>query len=129
MGCHADMSVCNVKPLIPHCYRIKLGFTWVFIISLFFALKHRMCVHLRTASRLPTIYVWNKNNMKNIQIFQHKNFIFTDLKIAAYVNTFEIWYWHVCVMLKCRSVWLYTYKQWRIQRGSLDPPFETKLFH
>ena len=43
---------CNVHPLTPHfyIYALKLGFTWVFIFSLFFALKHRSWVIVRTAT-------------------------------------------------------------------------------
>ena len=38
---------CNVYPLTPHFYIVKLGFTVVYIVFLIFALKHR----------IPTIYV------------------------------------------------------------------------
>ena len=46
---HQDnMSVCFI-PLTPHFYKVKLGFTGVFIF-LIFALKHRLWVLVRTAS-------------------------------------------------------------------------------
>ena len=41
---------CNVYPLTPHFYIVKLGFTGVFIFFLIFALKHRSWVLVRTAS-------------------------------------------------------------------------------
>ena len=79
---------CNVDPLHPTF--IEYGgiyrgrhiryFERYFLI---FALKHRLCVHLRIASRVPTIYVLSKNK-KNIKNFQRKNVIFTALKIAVY---------------------------------------------
>ena len=54
---------CNVDPLTPHFYIVKLGFTWIYII---FALKHRLWVLVKTASMkmfldVPTIYVLSKN--------------------------------------------------------------------
>ena len=69
---------CNEHPLTPHFYIVKLGFTGVYIIFLFFALKHRLWVLVRTAS-IPTIYVLSKN-MKIVKIFRLKIVIFTALK-------------------------------------------------
>ena len=40
----------NFDPLKPHFYIVKLGFTGVHIIFLIFAPKHRLWVHVRTAS-------------------------------------------------------------------------------
>ena len=40
-------SPCYEYPLTPHFYIVKLGFTGVYLI---FALKHRLWVHVRTAS-------------------------------------------------------------------------------
>ena len=40
----------NFDPLKPHFYVVKLGFTWVYIISLISAQKHRLWVLVRTAS-------------------------------------------------------------------------------
>ena len=70
----------NFDPLKPHFYIVKLGFTGVYIIFLISAHKHRLWVHVRTASlrrfqRVPTIYVWSRNT-KNIRIFFLKIFIF-----------------------------------------------------
>ena len=39
---------CDIYPLTPHFYIVKLGFTGVFIF-LIFALKHRLWVNGRTA--------------------------------------------------------------------------------
>ena len=35
---------CNLHPLTPHFYILKLGFTGVYIFFLIFALKHRLWV-------------------------------------------------------------------------------------
>ena len=40
----------NFDPLKPHFYTVKLGFTWVCIIFLISAQKHRLWVLIRTAS-------------------------------------------------------------------------------
>ena len=40
----------NFDPLKPHFYIVKLGFTWVYIIFLISAQKHRLWVFVRTAS-------------------------------------------------------------------------------
>ena len=40
----------NFDPLKPHFYKVKLGFTGVYIISLISAQKHRLWVLVRTAS-------------------------------------------------------------------------------
>ena len=40
----------NVDPLKPHFYVVKLAFTGVYIIFLISAQKHRLWVHVRTAS-------------------------------------------------------------------------------
>ena len=42
--------LCVLYPLTPHFYIVKLGFTGVYIGFLFFALKHRLWVLIRTAS-------------------------------------------------------------------------------
>ena len=41
---------CNIYPLTPHFYIVKLGFTGVYIFVLIFALKHRLWVLVRAAS-------------------------------------------------------------------------------
>ena len=43
-------SPCNEHPLTSHFYIVKLGFTGVYMIFLFFALKQRLWVLVRTAS-------------------------------------------------------------------------------
>ena len=66
----------NFDPLKPHFCIVKLGFTGVYIIFLISAQKHRLWVLVRTAfERVPTIYVLSRN-MKNIEIFYLKIFIF-----------------------------------------------------
>ena len=61
---------CNVDPLTPHYFKVKLGFTGVYMIFLIFALK-----------REPTIHVLSKSK-KNITFFPPKIVIFTAFKIA-----------------------------------------------
>ena len=60
----------------------------IFVIS---AQKHRLWVLIRTASRVPTIYVLSRN-MKNISIFYLKNCHFLVVKFSVYLNR------HVFVM-------------------------------
>ena len=59
---------CNVHPLSPHFYIVKLGFTGVYIFFLIFALKHRVWVLVRTARRFLTC-THNLCFSKNINIF------------------------------------------------------------
>ena len=86
---------CNVYPLTPHFYIVKLGFTGVFIFF-DFTLKHRLWVLVRTASvrrfkRVPTIYVLSKN--KNIiKNFHLKIIFFTAVKYCCILHG------RVCVM-------------------------------
>ena len=51
---------CDLYPLTPHFYIVKLGFTRVFIFFLIFALKHRLWVLI--FERVPKIYVLSKNS-------------------------------------------------------------------
>ena len=46
-----DMQTCpcNVDPVTPHLYIVKLGFTGVYIFFLIFSLKHRFWVLVRIA--------------------------------------------------------------------------------
>ena len=44
--------LCNIDPLTPHFHIVKLEFTWVYIIFLIFALKHRLWVLIRTEAVL-----------------------------------------------------------------------------
>ena len=41
--------LCNLDPLKLHFYKVKTGFTRVYIIFLIFALNHRFWVFIRTA--------------------------------------------------------------------------------
>ena len=61
------MSVICVPPKTPLLYS-KTGVCRVIPIFLIFAPKHRLCVHVRTASNDPTNCVLSKNkeNIKNV---------------------------------------------------------------
>ena len=79
---------CNEHPLAPHFYMVKVGLTGVYMFYLFFALKHRSWVLIRTASvrwflRVPTIYVLSKIN-KNIT-FSSENYHFYNREILQYI--------------------------------------------
>ena len=51
VGHHVRITYpCDLYPLTPHLYIVKLGCTGVYIFFLFFALKHRLWVLIRTAS-------------------------------------------------------------------------------
>ena len=100
----------SFDPLKPHFYKVKLGFTgvyiiflisaqkhrlWVlvrtasltgvYIVFLISAQKHRLLVLVRTASSSTTIYVLSRN-MKNIRNFYLKIFIFFVGKFSVYLN-------------------------------------------
>ena len=73
------MKTClySFDPLKPNFYRVKLGFTGVYIIFLISAQKHRLCVCIRTASPrwfqlVPTMF-WAKI-LKKIRVFLSENF-------------------------------------------------------
>ena len=88
--CITKTYLCNVDPLKPYFYIVKLGFTGVHIIFLILLKKHRLWVLVRTASsgrfyRVPTIYVLSRN-MKNIRIFCLKIFLFLVVKSSIYTN-------------------------------------------
>ena len=80
---------CNVHPITPHFYIIKLGLTRVYIF-LIFALKHRLCVLVRTPSMRwcgSNVYpqsMFRAKTMKNIIFFHRKLSIIQTFKIAAY---------------------------------------------
>ena len=81
-------SPCNIYPLKPHFYTVKLGFAGVYLFFEFLAQKHRLWVLVRTASarrfyRVPTIYVLNKNK-KNINFFLMKFQFLQVKKISIY---------------------------------------------
>ena len=86
-------SLCNVDPLTPHFYIVKLGFTGVYIF-LIFALKHR--------SWVPTIYVFSKNK-KNIAFFHLKIFIFTAVKYYCILYGCVFVMFTVCQCLSVRN--------------------------
>ena len=63
---------------------------------LIFALKHRLCVLIRTASEAVLTCIHNlcfEQNKKNITIFHLKIIIFSAMKYRSILNG------HVCVML------------------------------
>ena len=74
---------CNVHPLTPHFYIVKLGFKGI-PYFLIFALKHRLWVLVRTLNRLPTIYVLSKN-MKIVKKKSIKNCHFYSREKSLYV--------------------------------------------
>ena len=90
---------CNVDPLTPHFYIVKLGFTGIYFCFLFFALKHRLWVLVRTAllkrfKRVPPIYDMSKT-MEVVKTFQLKIDIFTAVKNRCMLHR------HVIVMDFC----------------------------
>ena len=94
------MSVKCIPPYTPLLYS-KTGVYRGILFFLIFALKHRLCVHVRTASlrqfkRVPTINVLSKNK-KNITIFHLKIIFFTA------VNDCIILHGRVFVMLSVTS--------------------------
>ena len=71
---------CNLDPLTPHFYIVKLGFTGVYIFS-YFPLKHRLWALFRTASlrrflRVPSICFEQKQEKQS----QHLNYKLTFLQ-------------------------------------------------
>ena len=89
---HPDLSLhitrtylYNFDPRKPHFYIVKLGFTWVHIIFLISAKKHRLWVLVRTASNEYTFYVLSRN-MKNIRVYLSENFQFLEVKFSICLN-------------------------------------------
>ena len=80
---------CNVNPLTPHFYKVKLEFTRVIFFFPFYALKYRSWVLVRTASRrflrVRTINVLSKNK-KNITIFYSEISVFIAMKYCCILN-------------------------------------------
>ena len=69
----------NEDPLTPHFYIVKLGFTGVNIIFLFFALKHRLWVLVRTASmRRFNVY------LRSMLCAKIRKYIFFHLKMIVF---------------------------------------------
>ena len=76
---------CNVYPLLPHFYILKLGFTWLY---LFFYPKQRLWVH--------TINVLNRNS-DDIKSFQMKLSFFLYIAWLCFRNAHHVassWVWH-----------------------------------
>ena len=65
---------CNVYPLTPHFYIVKLEVTGVYIFFHIFALKHRLWVLVRIAS------------LKNITIFHLKIIVFIAVKKCSILH-------------------------------------------
>ena len=80
---------CNVNPLTPHFYIVKLGFTRIIFFYLFYALKQRSWVLVRTAlrrsQRVPTINVLSKI-IRNISQFLIRNFHFYSQEILLVLH-------------------------------------------
>ena len=89
---------CDPYPLTPHFHIVKLGFTWVYIIFLIFALKHRYGCSLEPphwgVSNVYPQSVLSKNK-KTITFFQLKIIVFTSVKYRSILHR------HVCVMVFC----------------------------
>ena len=110
----------NFDPLKTHFYIIvKLGLTGVYIIFLISAQKHRLWVHVKTASprwfsRVLTTYVLIRN-MKNIRIFLSENFHFLVVKFSVYLNR------HAFVMdyanaVRLKTLWIVGYSESALRR-------------
>ena len=76
---HANMP-CNFDPLTPHLYKVILGFTGVYIIFHFNALKHRLLVLVRTAS-MCTRSLCFVQKYEKYQIFHLILIIFSAIRI------------------------------------------------
>ena len=74
---------CNIYPLKPHFYIVKLGFAGVYLFFLFFLQNIDCGYSLEPPRRVPTIYVLSKNK-KNIKIFLMTFSIFTGETISVY---------------------------------------------
>ena len=70
---------CNVYPLIPHFYIVKLGYAGVYLFFLFLLQNIDCGYSLEPPRRVLTIYVLSKNK-KNIKNFLLKFFNFYNLK-------------------------------------------------
>ena len=82
---HANMPVL-CRPLTPHFYIVKLRFTGGIPYFLIFALKYRLWILVRTASK--RILVLSKH-MKNTFFFHLKIIMLQPLKLAAhYIGIF-----------------------------------------
>ena len=82
----------NFDPLRPHFYRVKLGFTGVYIIFLISAQNIDCWYSLEPPRRVPTIYVLSRN-VKKYQNVLSEIFHFLVVKLSVYLNR------HVFVMI------------------------------
>ena len=73
---------CNVDPLTPHFYIVKLGFTGVYNFFLIFALKHRLCVPLTKNKKKTKI-----NSSENSSFYSRE--ILQDITWACYRNFYN----------------------------------------
>ena len=83
-SCITQTRLCNVDPLKPHFYIVKLGFTGVYIIFLIFAQKHRLWVLVRTASPSTHNLCFDQKNEK-YQCFVSENVQFLEVKKIRYI--------------------------------------------
>ena len=78
---------CDLYPLTPNCYIVKLGFAGVYIIFLFLLLNIDFVYALEPPQlEHPTIYVLSKIR-KNITIFHLKIIVFTTVKYCSILHT------------------------------------------
>ena len=80
-------SPCNVDPLSPHFYIVNMGFTWMYIISLFFALKQRAWVLVSEAVLTCTNDLsFEQKLKKKYHNFSSENFRFYNREILQYIS-------------------------------------------
>ena len=78
------MSVCFIPPYTPLLYR-KLGFTGVYIIFLFFDLKHRLLVLVTEAVLTCTHNLCFEQKYENSQKISTENCLFYSREKSLYV--------------------------------------------
>ena len=81
---------CNIHPFTPPFYIVKPGFTGVYFF-LFFALKHRLWVLVRTACLSEAVLTCTHNLCFRVNIRKYRNFsseiiVFTALKYYCLLN-------------------------------------------
>ena len=79
---------CDLYPLTPHFYIVKLGFTGVYIFFLIFALKHRLWVLVRTASLRVLTCTHNQcfeQKLVKHHNFSSENYRFYSREISLYI--------------------------------------------
>ena len=86
------MKTClyNIDPLKPHFHIGKLGFTEVYFIFLISALKHRLCILIRTASAeavlTSTHNLCFEQKYEKYQSFLSDFFQFWEVKFSIYAR-------------------------------------------